>query len=86
MGGGAHGAVRPAGAEADVAEGAAAAAALVENNYFTEMCSGSEAGSYLRLIDFVSHSTLGLGVIKKRRRAALVDQVMSYQRETAIRM
>jgi len=21
-------------------------------NYFTEMCSGSEAGSYLRLIDF----------------------------------
>jgi len=29
------------------------------------MCSGSEAGSYLRLIDFVYHSTLGLGVIKK---------------------
>jgi len=26
-----------------------------ENNYFTEMCSGSEAGSYLRLIDFVYH-------------------------------
>ena len=23
----------------------------VENDYFTEMCSGSEAGSYLRLID-----------------------------------
>jgi len=23
-----------------------------ENNYFTEMCSGSEEGSYLRLIDF----------------------------------
>ena len=23
-----------------------------ENSYFTEMCSGSEAGSYLRLIDF----------------------------------
>ena len=23
-----------------------------KNNYFTEMCSGSEAGSYLRLIDF----------------------------------
>jgi len=23
------------------------------------MCSGSEAGSYLRLIDFVYHSTLG---------------------------
>ena len=23
-----------------------------KNNYFTEMCSGSEAGSYLRLIEF----------------------------------
>ena len=23
-----------------------------KNSYFTEMCSGSEAGSYLRLIDF----------------------------------
>ena len=32
---------------------------------FTEMCSGSEAGSYLRLIDFVYHSTPGLRVIKK---------------------
>ena len=38
-----------------------------ENNYFAEMCSGSEAGSYLRLIDFVYHSTLGLRVMKKRR-------------------
>ena len=27
-----------------------------------EMCSGSEAGSYVRLIDFVYHSTLGLRV------------------------
>ena len=27
------------------------------------LCSGSEAGSYLRLIDFVYHSTLGLRVI-----------------------
>jgi len=26
-----------------------------ENNYFTEMCSGSEAGSYSGLIDFVNH-------------------------------
>ena len=34
---------------------------------FTEMCSGSEAGSYLRLIDFVYHSTLGWIVIKKKR-------------------
>ena len=38
-----------------------------ENNYFTEMCSGFEAGSYLKLIDFVHHSTLGLRVIKKKR-------------------
>ena len=39
------------------------------NNYFTEMWSGSEAGSYSRLIDFVHHSTLGLRVIKKKRRS-----------------
>ena len=32
------------------------------------MVVGSEEGSYLRLIDFVYHSTLGLRVIKKRRR------------------
>jgi len=32
------------------------------------MSSGSEEGSYLRLIDFVYHSTLGLRVIKKRKR------------------
>ena len=36
--------------------------------YFTEMCSGSEAGSYLRPIDFVYHSTLGLRAIQKKRR------------------
>jgi len=29
----------------------------------SEMCSGSEVGSYLRLIDFVHHSTVGLRVI-----------------------
>ena len=29
------------------------------------MCSGSEEGSHLRLIDFVYHSTLGLRVIKR---------------------
>jgi len=32
------------------------------------MCSGSEAGSYLMLIDFVYHSTLGLRVIKKKKK------------------
>ena len=37
------------------------------NNYFTEVCSGSEAGSYSRLIDLVDHSTLALRVIKKKR-------------------
>jgi len=31
------------------------------------MCSGSEEGSYLRLTDFVYHSTLGLRVIKKKK-------------------
>ena len=36
-------------------------------NYFTEMCSGSEAGSHLRLIDFVYHSTLGWRVIRKKK-------------------
>jgi len=34
---------------------------------FAEMCSGFEAGSYLRLIVFVYHSTLGLRVIKKKK-------------------
>jgi len=31
------------------------------------MCSGSEAGSYFRLIDFVHHSTLGLRVAKQKK-------------------
>ena len=30
-----------------------------ENNNFAELCSGSKAGSYLRLIDFVFHSRQG---------------------------
>ena len=42
--------------------------ALVRSRYyFTELCSGSEAGSYLRLIDFVYHSTLGWRVIQKNK-------------------
>jgi len=32
------------------------------------MCSGSEAGSYLRFIGFGCHSTHGLKVMKKKRR------------------
>ena len=39
-----------------------------EDNYFTGMFSGSEAGSYFRLIDFVYHSTLGLRVITKKKK------------------
>ena len=35
-------------------------------NCFTEMCSGSEEGSYSRLIDCVYHSTLDLRVMKKK--------------------
>jgi len=38
-----------------------------ENYFFAEMCSGSEAGSYLRLIDSVHHSTLGVRVMKKKK-------------------
>ena len=34
------------------------------------MCSGSETRSYLRLIDFVYHSLLGLRVIKRERETA----------------
>ena len=37
------------------------------HNYFTEMCSGSEAGSHSRRIDCVYHSTLGLRVNTKKR-------------------
>ena len=36
-------------------------------------CSGSEAGSYLRLIDFVYHSTLGLRVIKKKKKVQVLE-------------
>jgi len=39
-----------------------------EGNYFTEMCSGSEAGSYSGLIDFVYPSTPGSRVIKRKER------------------
>ena len=38
-----------------------------ENNYFKEMSSGCEAGSYSRLRDYVYHPTLGLRVIQKRK-------------------
>jgi len=35
------------------------------------MCSGAEEGSYLRLIDCVYNSTLGLRVIKKKKKTHL---------------
>ena len=38
------------------------------------MCSGSEEGSYLRLIDFVYHSILGLAVIKNDRQCGTSRQ------------
>ena len=41
--------------------------AFIEGVVLHGMCSVSEAGAYLRLIDFVYHSTLGLRVIKKKR-------------------
>jgi len=40
---------------------------LLSLNKWT-MRRGSEAGSYLRLIDFVYHATLGLRVIKKKKK------------------
>ena len=51
------------------------------------MCSVSEAGSYLRLIDLVYHSTLGLRVIKKRKRsqiprATIPQEVGGFTRST----
>jgi len=54
-----------------------------ENTYFTEMCSDSEAGSYLRLTDFVYHSILGLRVIKKKRRLTNVDGIITSSCNTA---
>ena len=42
---------------------------------FAEMCNGFEAGSYLRLIDCVHHSTLGLRVTKKNLVEELAEGV-----------
>ena len=44
------------------------------------MCSGPEAGSYLRLTDFVYHSTLGLRVIKKKKTNTNVDDPAGFRR------
>ena len=42
-----------------------------------EMCSGSEAGSCSRLIDFVYHLTLGLRVKMPKKRCSFVDSKCS---------
>jgi len=48
------------------------------------MCSGSEAGSYLRLVGLVYDSTLGLRVIKKKKKKYLdqgeVDLLLNHSR------
>ena len=44
-----------------------------QNNYFTEMCSGSQAGSCSRLRDIVYHQTLDLRVIKGREDTFLIE-------------
>ena len=50
-----------------------------ENNLFTEMCRGFEAGSYLRIIDFVYHSTLGSRVkMKKKSTARACPPALTY--------
>ena len=44
--------------------------------------SRSETGSYLRLIDFVYHSTLGLRVIKKKKK----NQFLWMPRESSLQV
>ena len=41
------------------------------------MCSGFEAGSCVRLVDFVYHSTLGLRVIKKKKKYSFAARAHS---------
>ena len=43
------------------------------------MCSGSEAGSYLRLIDVVYHSILGLRVKKKKKLERLRENLALFK-------
>ena len=51
-----------------------------DNNYFTESCSGSEAGSNLRPMDFEYHPTPGLGVIKKKKKKKKSAGVPPYKK------
>ena len=52
------------------------------------MCSGSEVGSYLRLIDFVNHSALGMRVIRtteKYERVRERESERERERELCVR-
>jgi len=49
--------------------------------YFTEMCSGSKVGSYLRLIDCVHRSILGLRVIKKKKVTVAPEDLLHHARD-----
>jgi len=46
------------------------------------MCSGSEAGSYLRLIDSVYDSNLGWRGMKKKKKVSGVGPLPSEKRTT----
>jgi len=53
----------------------------VQLNYFIETCSGSEAGSYLMLIDRVwgvGHALVVEGVLADQRRDLVRDLVLSF--------
>jgi len=48
------------------------------------VCSGSEAGSYLRPTDFLYHSTLGLRVIKRKKNPERALRGAGAQRESSL--
>jgi len=48
------------------------------NDFSSGYLHGSEAGPYLRLIDFVYHSTLGLRVIKKKQKYLHVGVILHH--------
>ena len=50
-----------------------------ENHCFKEIGGGSEAGTYLRLIHFVHHPTLGLRVMMKKKRREQLQCMLRYQ-------
>ena len=50
------------------------------------MCSGSDAGSYLRLIDFVYHSNLGLREIKEKEEVEWSPSISDLKRARVHKM